>query len=87
VSYDTVLQGTRTRLSLSVPGWFVMYAIRSPPGIQSKANRRGSVMIPKNGTMFGCAKCFHITANRWKLCGNCKRVIRMRYGGIESVPP
>lgn len=46
-----------------------MYPVRSPPGIQSEMCWRGLVVTPRRGTMFGCFKCFHVTAIWWKFCG------------------
>ena len=54
----------RTRSNLSAYGWFAMYSVKSPPNIQSETSRRGSMVAPRKGTIFGCTKCFHTAATR-----------------------
>jgi len=67
-SHSTV-EGTPTRLSLSASGWFAMYPVRSASGIQPETSWMGSVVTPRRGTTFGCAKFFHATTIWWKAWG------------------
>ena len=46
-----------------------MYSIRSSPGIRSEISWGGSIVVPRRGTIFGCARCFHTTVTWWKACG------------------
>lgn len=64
-------EGTLTRLSLSASKLLAMYSVRSLPDIQAETNWRGSVVTPRRGTIFGCAKCFQTTATWWKVCIFC----------------
>jgi hypothetical protein len=52
-----------TRPSRSALGFFLMYSVRSPPGIQAEISWRGLEVIPRSGTMVLCSKCFHTTAS------------------------
>ena len=57
-----VVEEIHTSLRLTVSGWFVIYSVKLPPGIQSEMSRGGSITIPRSGTTFGCQKPFHTTA-------------------------
>ena len=66
----STVEGTLTRLNLSASGWFLMYPVRSVSGIQPETSWTGSVVTPRRGTMFGCAKFFHTAAIWWKAWGS-----------------
>ena len=40
----------------------------SSPGIQLEMSRKGAIVTPRMGKMFGCVKFLHMTASRQKVC-------------------
>ena len=75
---------TPTRRNLSASGLFAIYSVRSPPGIQSEMSCSGSMVTPRRGTMFGCAKCFHTTATWWKVCVSSESGSEKTWGRVHT---
>ena len=56
-------------LSRSFSGCVAAYPIRLPFGTQPETSWGGSKVAPRNGTTFGCLKCFHMAAPLHNICG------------------
>ena len=55
-----------TSLSRFASGWPWIYSSRLPPDIQFEISWKGLMVMPRRGRMFGCVRCFHVTASLQK---------------------